>query len=152
MCHKIRRVASTRNCLTIKAIRRSGWPYLVFSTNDVHAHANLPIFTLQKYRRQICMRDPVSDHKSSALLVTGTEFDPAEVVAELKTIPQILSTHTEGVPVWVVGLLLFVAHGIVIQSVEQVVPTLLPSAGDPPVILKDMAGVFTEKMNHYCYS
>ena len=51
-----------------------------------------------------------------------------------------------------VGLLLFVAHGIVIQSVEQVVPTLLPSAGDPPVILKDMAGVFTEKMNHYCYS
>ena len=61
----------------------------------------------------------ISDHKSSALLVTGTEFDPAEVVAELKTIPQILSTHTEGVPVWVVGLLLFVAHGIVIQSVDR---------------------------------
>ena len=59
--------------------------------------------------------------------------------------PQIRSTQIEGVPVCVVGLLLFVAQGIVIQSVAQVVPTLLPSAGDPPVMLNDMAGVLTEK-------
>ena len=77
--------------------------------------------------------------------MTGTEVDPAAVVAELKTMPQILSTQTEGVPVWVVGLLLLVAQGMVIQSVEHVVPTLLPSAGEPPVMLKDMAGVFTRK-------
>ena len=68
------------------------------------------------------------------------------MVAELNTMPQILSTQTDGVPVWVVGSLLLVAQGMVIQSVEQVVPTLLPSAGVPPVILKDIAGVFTENI------
>ena len=39
------------------------------------------------------------------------------VVTELKTWPQILSTHTTGIPDWVVGSLVLVAHGIVIQSV-----------------------------------
>ena len=38
---------------------------------------------------------------------------------------------------------MLVAQGMVIQSVAQVVPTLLPSAGVPPVMLKDMAGVLT---------
>ena len=65
-------------------------------------------------------------------LETGTDGDPAEVVTELKTMPQILSTQIDGVPDWTL-LLLFVAHGIVIQSVEQAVLTLLPSAGDPPI-------------------
>jgi hypothetical protein len=76
-------------------------------------------------------------------LFTGTDGDPAVVVAELNTIPQILSTQTAGVPVCVVGSLELVAHGIVIQSVVHEVPTTLPSAGVPPVILNDMAGVFT---------
>ena len=79
------------------------------------------------------------------ILVTGTELDPEGVVTELKTMPQIRSTQTEGVPVWSVGSLLFVAHGMVIQSVEHAVPTLLPSAGVPPVMLKAMPGVLTEK-------
>lgn len=57
--------------------------------------------------------------------------------------PQIRSTQTAGVPVWVKGSLVLVAQGMVIQSVAQVVPTLLPSAGVPPVMLKDMAGVLT---------
>ena len=43
------------------------------------------------------------------------------------------------------GSLVLVAQGMVIQSVAQVVPTLLPSAGVPPVMLNDMAGVFTIK-------
>ena len=46
--------------------------------------------------------------------------------------PQILSTQIDGVPDWTL-LLLLVAHGIVSQSVEQAVLTLLPSAGDPPI-------------------
>ena len=58
---------------------------------------------------------------------------PAEVVTELKTIPQILSTQIFGVPFWDVDfLLLLVAQGILIQSVLQSNPTLLPSEGDPP--------------------
>jgi hypothetical protein len=36
-----------------------------------------------------------------------------------------------------------VAQGMVIQSVAQLVPTTLPAAGDPPVMLNDMAGVLT---------
>jgi hypothetical protein len=79
--------------------------------------------------------------------LTGTEDDPDGVVAELKTIPQILSTQMDGVPVWVVGSLLLVAQGMVIQSVAQVVPTFEPSAGEPPVTLKDMAGVLTENIS-----
>ena len=67
------------------------------------------------------------------------------MVAELKTMPQMRSTQTAGLPVWVKGSLVLVAQGMVIQSVAQVVPTLLPSAGVPPVMLKDMAGVFTIK-------
>jgi hypothetical protein len=39
------------------------------------------------------------------------------VVAELKTMPHSLSTQTLGVPVCSSGLFVFVAHGIVIQSV-----------------------------------
>ena len=57
--------------------------------------------------------------------------------------PQILSTQVLGVPVWAVGSMLLVAQGMVIQSVAQLVPTTLPAAGEPPVMLKDMAGVFT---------
>jgi hypothetical protein len=57
--------------------------------------------------------------------------------------PQIRSTHVLGVPVWAVGSMLLVAHGIVIQSVAQLVPTRVPTAGDPPVMLNDMAGVLT---------
>ena len=41
------------------------------------------------------------------------------VVAELNTWPHILSTHTTGVPDCVVGSFVFVAQGIVIQSVEH---------------------------------
>ena len=77
--------------------------------------------------------------------MTGTDFEPEGVVAELKTMPQILSTHTEGVPVCVVGSLLFVAHGMLIQSVAQVLPTMLPAVGDPPVILNDMEMVLAER-------
>ena len=77
--------------------------------------------------------------------MTGTEEVPELVVTELKTIPQIRSTQTEGVPLCVVGWLELVAHGTVIQSVAQFVPTTLPSAGDPPVMLKDIAGELTAK-------
>ena len=81
------------------------------------------------------------------------------VVTELKTWPQILSTHTTGIPDWVVGSLVLVAHGIVIQSVMhwvncqihtyniylmQVlteVPTTLPRVGEPPVTEKAWGGV-----------
>ena len=65
------------------------------------------------------------------------------MVAELNTMPQIRSTQTAGLPVWVKGSFVLVAQGMVIQSVAQVVPTLLPSAGVPPVMLKDIAGVLT---------
>ena len=68
-------------------------------------------------------------------LETGTDGDPAEVVTELKTMPHILSTQIDGVPDWTL-LLLLVAHGIVSQSVEQAVLTLLPSAGEPPITLE----------------
>ena len=60
------------------------------------------------------------------LLVTGTDGADAPCT-ELKTMPQIRSTHTAGVPVWATGSLLFVAQGIVIQSVLQVTPTWLVS-------------------------
>jgi len=64
------------------------------------------------------------------------------VVAELNTCPHNLSTHTTGVPDWVVGSLVLVAHGIVNQSVEHSVPTTLPRVGDPPVTENDCAGLF----------
>ena len=70
------------------------------------------------------------------------------VVAELKTIPQILSTQTEGEPVCISGSLVLVAHGIVIQSVVHCVPTMLPCAMAPPVMLNDMAGEFTAATIH----
>ena len=37
--------------------------------------------------------------KTNDSLFTGTEFDPELVVTELKTMPQILSTQTDGVPI-----------------------------------------------------
>ena len=80
--------------------------------------------------------------------MTGTEQVPELVVTDLKTIPQIRSTQTEGVPLCVVGWLELVAHGTVIQSVAQFVPTTLPSAGDPPVMLKDIAGELTAKNSY----
>ena len=70
-------------------------------------------------------------------------------MAELKTIPQIRSTQTAGVPICVVGSFELVAHGIVIQSVVQAVPTILPARGLPPVILKLMAGLFTVGKGKY---
>ena len=147
-------------------------------------------------------------------LLTGTLGWPAAVVTELKTIPQMRSTHTDGVPTydqialkhvyssfdtvlysqtlflnffslpekimlsfvaklvihlcfyeerlkmsirqwnctwndiwkltWTLGSFELVAHGIVIQSVVHEVPTTDPTAGLPPVMLNDMAGVFTK--------
>ena len=67
-------------------------------------------------------------------------------MTELKTIPQILSTQTVGVPDWAVGLLVLVAQGMVIQSVMQLSPTTEPAApaAPDPVTLKDMAMLFTE--------
>jgi hypothetical protein len=38
-----------------------------------------------------------------------------------------------------------VAQGMVIQSVAQVVPTRLPTAGLPPLTLNDIDGMFTEE-------
>lgn len=87
----------------------------------------------------------VAERETRHSLLTGTDVLPAAVVAELKTIPQMRSTQTAGVPVWVVGSLELVAQGMVIQSVAQLVPTLLPSAGEPPVTLKDIAGVLAGK-------
>ncbi len=60
--------------------------------------------------------------------------------------PHILSTQVLGVPVWAVGSMLLVAQGMVIQSVAQLVPTTLPAAGDPPVMLNDIAGVNVIKL------
>ena len=68
------------------------------------------------------------------LLYTGTLGEVFGVVAELNTCPHnlglqssvqnikhlaYLSTHTTGVPDWVVGSLVLVAQGIVSQSVEH---------------------------------
>ena len=76
-------------------------------------------------------------------------------MTELKTIPQILSTQTVGVPDWAVGLLVLVAQGMVIQSVMQLSPTTEPAApaAPDPVTLKDMAMLFTEmkKIHDYSY-
>ena len=72
-----------------------------------------------------------------------------------ETCPQIRSTQTTGVPDCVLGSFVFVAHGIVIQSVEHCeimiilistrfdteVPTTLPRAGEPPVTENDCAGL-----------
>ena len=66
------------------------------------------------------------------------------VVAELNTWPHILSTQTTGVPDWVVGSLVLVAQGMVIQSVEQEVPTTLPRVGEPPVMENAWGGVLAE--------
>jgi hypothetical protein len=50
-------------------------------------------------------------------LYTGTLGALEPVVAELKTCPHRRSTHTLGVPVCSSGLFVFVAQGMVIQSV-----------------------------------
>ena len=72
--------------------------------------------------------------------MTGTEGDPAAVVTELKTIPQILSTQANGDPDCAVGSSVFVAQRIVSQSVMQFAsPTTLPRVGVPPVTLNDIA-------------
>jgi len=52
-------------------------------------------------------------------LYTGTFGELATVVAELNTIPQILSTQTTGVPSWALGSFVLVAQGMVNQSVEH---------------------------------
>ena len=59
--------------------------------------------------------------------------------------PQILSTQTLGVPLWALGKFVFVAHGIVIQSVLQSTePTTDPWAETPPVKLNDDGLAFTK--------
>jgi hypothetical protein len=67
------------------------------------------------------------------------------MATELKTMPQILSTQVIVVPavavVCALGSMVLVAQGIVIQSVEQEVPTTLPTAIVPPVTLNAMEGV-----------
>jgi len=42
--------------------------------------------------------------------------------------------------------MVLVAHGIVIQSVEQEVPTTVPGLVAPPVTLKDIAGELAENI------
>ena len=44
-----------------------------------------------------------------------------------------------GVPVCKLTSIVLVAHGMVTQSVAQLVPMMLPVAGLPPVMLNDMA-------------
>ena len=72
----------------------------------------------------------------------------------MNTIPQILSTQVLGVPLWAKGKSVFVAHGIVNQSVTQ--PSLAasdpifdPCADTPPVMLKDDGEVFTTVVTGY---
>ena len=73
----------------------------------------------------------------------------AVLATELKAMPQILSTHVVVVPAVAVvcasGFIVFVAHGIVIQSVEQEVPTTVPGFAVPPVTLNDIAGVLAAR-------
>jgi len=82
-----------------------------------------------------------SAKKCNYLLTTDVLAVPAAVVTELKTMPQILSWHTLGVPFWPVMLLVLVAQGMMTQSVEQTDPTMLPCAMVPPLMLNDIAGV-----------
>lgn len=75
------------------------------------------------------------------LLLTDVGVLPLCEVTELNTIPQIRSTHTGGVPLWTLGSMVFVAHGMVIQSVEQPVSTMLPvKVVELPVTLNDILG------------
>jgi hypothetical protein len=79
--------------------------------------------------------------KKCDLLLTEVDGDPLGVVTELNTIPHIRSTQTGGVPLCTLESMVFVAHGIVIQSVEQAVSTTLPaSVVELPVILNAMLG------------
>ena len=73
--------------------------------------------------------------------MTGTDGEAAGVVTELKTIPQMRSTQTAGIPVCTIGSIVLVAHGIVSQSVAQLDSMMLPT-GEVllPVKLNDMAG------------
>lgn len=60
-------------------------------------------------------------------------------VTELRAMPQIRSTQTVGEPFWVVGSLVFVAQGILSQSVLQFEPTIVPwMVAVLPVMLKAM--------------
>ena len=76
--------------------------------------------------------------------MTGTEGEGKSVSTELNTIPQILSTHTDGEPPdWLSGLREFVAQGMVIQSVVQAV-FAEPIEPSEPAMLNDMgSGIFT---------
>ena len=75
------------------------------------------------------------------LLLTGTDAIAAGVVTELKTMPQIRSTQTVGVPVCKDGFMVLVAHGMVSQSVTQFVSMMLPTTDVLlPVTLNDIAG------------
>lgn len=47
------------------------------------------------------------------------------------------------------GLLVLVAQPMVIQSVVQVLPTTLPAAGAPPVILNDIGVALTVKIQDF---
>ena len=91
------------------------------------------------------------------LLFTGTcsagglEASVGACVTEFQTIPQILSTQTPALlGFWTVGLKVFVAHGILNQSVLQFESVLVPVFGTPalfcPVILKAMEFAETESM------
>ena len=76
--------------------------------------------------------------------MTGTEGEGKSLSTELNTIPQILSTHTDGEPPdWLSGLREFVAQGIVIQSVVQAV-FAEPIDPSEPAMLNDIgSGIFT---------
>jgi len=73
------------------------------------------------------------------LLLIGTLVAGAVVVTEFRAMPQILSTHTVGVPLWTAGSLVLVAQGIVSQSVLQFEPTTVPRmVAELPVMLNAM--------------
>ena len=62
-------------------------------------------------------------------------------------IAKVGNLNIPGVPIWSMTSIVLVAQGIWIQSVAQLVPTMLPISWLLPVILKDMAelGVFNWK-------
>jgi len=71
--------------------------------------------------------------------VIDAGVDPLCAVTELKTIPHNRSTHIGGVPLCTLGSMVFVAQGIVNQSVAQFVSTKLPAiVVELPVTLNDM--------------
>ena len=73
---------------------------------------------------------------------------PDAEVTELKTIPQSLSR--QAIPSLCIMVSVFVAQGMMIQSVWQLVPTTEPWAMAPPVRLNDMAGVLAKSILISC--